>query len=101
MAWFEERGVALKVEDDGRVFPVSDDSQTIIDCLLRAARDAGVEVRTETAVASARQGADGGIELILERGDRLRARYLLLTLGGTRNRVGADIAASFGSSSHS
>ena len=32
--WLEQRGVALKTEDDGRVFPVSDKSQTIIDCFL-------------------------------------------------------------------
>ena len=37
--WFAFRGVELKVEQDGRIFPVTDDSQTIIDCLLKAARD--------------------------------------------------------------
>ena len=35
MAWFESRGVPLKIEDDGRVFPVSNSSQTIIDCFLK------------------------------------------------------------------
>ena len=35
--WFEERGVKLKTEDDGRMFPVTDSSQTIIDCLLKEA----------------------------------------------------------------
>ena len=42
IAWFERRGVKLKTETDGRMFPVTDSSQTIIDCLLRAAKDAGV-----------------------------------------------------------
>src|SRR2546426_9032095 len=37
VAWFESRGVKLKTESDGRMFPVTDASQTIIDCLLRAA----------------------------------------------------------------
>ena len=48
--WFERRGVRLKTEPDGRMFPVSDDSQSIIDCLWQAARGAGVEVRTGVRV---------------------------------------------------
>lgn len=44
MDWFESRGVALKVEADGRVFPVTDDSMSIVRCLQAAARQAGVTV---------------------------------------------------------
>lgn len=43
--WFERRGVRLKTEADGRMFPVSDDSATIVECLVAAARRAGVAVR--------------------------------------------------------
>lgn len=46
MAWFEERGVPLKIEEDGRVFPVSDSSLSIIDCLWNTAKAKGVEVHT-------------------------------------------------------
>lgn len=46
MGWFEERGVTLKIEDDGRVFPVSDDSASIVDCLWNAAKANGVNVIT-------------------------------------------------------
>jgi predicted Rossmann fold flavoprotein len=46
MGWFGDRGVELKIEEDGRVFPVSDDSQTIINCLTEAARRKGVAVIT-------------------------------------------------------
>lgn len=42
--WFEQRGVALKTEPDGRMFPVSDSSKTIVDCLEDAANRAGVEI---------------------------------------------------------
>ena len=42
--WFESRGVALKTEADGRMFPVSDDSQTIIDALETAASQVGVKI---------------------------------------------------------
>ena len=43
--WFEERGVNLKAEADGRMFPVTDSSQTIIDCLMREADRYGVKIR--------------------------------------------------------
>ena len=42
--WFKERGVSLKAEADGRMFPVTDSSQTIIDCLLREANQLGVQI---------------------------------------------------------
>src|ERR1041385_5090367 len=42
--WFEERGVKLKTENDGRMFPVTDSSQTIIDCLMKEANKYGVEI---------------------------------------------------------
>ena len=42
--WFEKRGVALKIEDDGRMFPITDSSQTIIDCFLNEAKKHNVEV---------------------------------------------------------
>ena len=44
IAWFEERGVKLRTEADGRMFPVSNSSQTIIDCLLNEAAKNRVEV---------------------------------------------------------
>ena len=50
MAWFEDRGVALKIEDDGRVFPESDTSASIVGCLERQAKRSGVQVVTGTRV---------------------------------------------------
>lgn len=46
VAWFQGRGVKLKTEADGRMFPVTDNSETIVQCLLQAARRAGVEILT-------------------------------------------------------
>ena len=51
MGWFGDRGVELKIEDDGRVFPVSDSSQSIIDCLWNTAKARGVKVMTKTRVS--------------------------------------------------
>src|SRR5881275_396593 len=46
VAWFAARGVELKTEADGRMFPTTDDSATIVECLQRAALQAGVRVMT-------------------------------------------------------
>jgi len=48
--WFEERGVRLKTEEDGRMFPLTDSSQSIIDCLLKEANKYGVAIRLNTEV---------------------------------------------------
>jgi predicted Rossmann fold flavoprotein len=48
--WFERRGVRLKTEPDGRMFPISDDSATIVHCLWQSAAKAGVKVLTSTRV---------------------------------------------------
>jgi hypothetical protein len=96
MDWFENRGVPLKIEEDGRVFPQSDSSQSIIDCLLGATKKAGVIIRTHTALEAAEATAGGLFALRLNADEHIRSKRLLLTLGGTRNRFGADLAASFG-----
>lgn len=48
--WFESRGVSLKQEKDGRMFPITDSSETIINCFLKEAEDLGVEICTQTKV---------------------------------------------------
>ncbi|KAA1243882.1 NAD(P)/FAD-dependent oxidoreductase [Aquimarina sp. RZ0] len=50
MEWFERRGVALKIEEDGRVFPVSDSSKSIIDCFLSEAKKLNIEILTNHSV---------------------------------------------------
>jgi predicted Rossmann fold flavoprotein len=50
--WFENHGVVLKIEDDGRMFPTSDSSQTIIDCFLSATQKLGIQVLTGQSVQS-------------------------------------------------
>ena len=45
MEWFQSRGVELKIEVDNRIFPVSNSSQTIVDCLLNASEQAGVTLK--------------------------------------------------------
>jgi predicted Rossmann fold flavoprotein len=57
--WFAERGVALKTEADGRMFPVTDSSQTIIECLMAEANRWGVEIWTRAEVAEVEVAAAG------------------------------------------
>lgn len=83
VAWFERRGVPLKTEPDGRMFPKTDSSQSIIDALTRAARDAGVNVRMQADVAEI-AATDGGYRLTAGTGEALFARKLLLATGSGR-----------------
>jgi predicted Rossmann fold flavoprotein len=59
VAWFEERAVPLKAEEDGRMFPVSDDSATIVDCLVKNAKKAGTRIYTSHKVNTINVFADG------------------------------------------
>ena len=72
VAWFESRGVKLKTEADGRMFPVSDSSETIIDCLLNAAKAAGVKLRLNCGVERVAKRDQGGFEVALERRTPIR-----------------------------
>jgi predicted Rossmann fold flavoprotein len=55
IAWFESRNVRLKAEDDGRMFPVTDNSETIINCLLSESKKLGIEIRLNTDVIGIEQ----------------------------------------------
>jgi len=50
MNWYEEHGVALKIEDDNRIFPESNSSQSIIDCLVNECRKKNVKILTKQTV---------------------------------------------------
>lgn len=54
--WFEKHGVELKIEEDGRMFPASDSSQTIIDCFISAAKKSGIDILTGQSVQSLFKG---------------------------------------------
>ncbi len=94
VAWFGSHGVQLKTEADGRMFPITDNSETIVDCLVKAAEDAGVKLRTGTPVKFVRRyppqpedpltkggSARGGFEVELKTGEILKCDRLLLATG--------------------
>lgn len=95
VAWFSARGVELKTEADGRMFPTTDSSQTIIDCLMRAAQDAGVVLKNNCGVMTARKG-DDGFELGLSNGETAHCERLLLATGGCRSAALGELATSLG-----
>ena len=61
--WFEERGAPLKTEADGRMFPVTDSSETIANCLRESARSAGVTVQMGTSLLGVEKNSTNGFRL--------------------------------------
>jgi len=97
VAWFRARGVDLKAEADGRMFPVTDDSSTIVDCLQAAARSAGVRVATGSALrALAGAGAPRRFAATLSSGEVVATDRVLLATGGGKSSAGLAIAAALG-----
>jgi predicted flavoprotein YhiN len=85
IAWFEERGVALKIEADGRMFPVSNRSQTIVDCLKTEAQKAGVEIRTGQDVTDVAPPGSGTSRWMVttRAGQILEAGKLMIATGSS------------------
>lgn len=83
--WFSGRGVELKAEQDGRMFPVSDSSQTIIDCFLHQVDQSGIKIRTAQEVANIMQNKNG-FELSCSNGESYSARRILVATGGSQNK---------------
>lgn len=79
MAFFEERGVPLKIEEDGRVFPKSDSSQSIIDCLVTEAERLGVQVLKNSSVKVIDKLNDGWQVTTMNK--HYQTKKLLLTTG--------------------
>lgn len=79
--WFESQGIPLKKEVDGRMFPVTDSSQTVIDLFLRLAKRHRIELIDHFAVTEILRNADGSFEVRSEK-TSLSARKVLVTVGG-------------------
>ncbi len=114
VGWFARHGVETKTEADGRMFPVTDDSATIVDCLLRVARDTGVRLFTSLGVRkverlafrpsmSAGERGDAtpppartGFWVTLTDGAEVRCERLIVATGGNRSSAGFTIAEALG-----
>ncbi|GAB2787485.1 hypothetical protein HNQ93_002726 [Hymenobacter luteus] len=82
--WFERRGVRLKTEPDGRMFPTTDSSETIARCLLDAAHAAGIEILQQTTAEHIEPLPTGGFRLTLTgaHAQALCVARLLVATGG-------------------
>ncbi|MBU8870933.1 MAG: NAD(P)/FAD-dependent oxidoreductase [Gemmatimonadales bacterium] len=80
--WFAGRGVRLKTEPDGRMFPESNSSATIVDCLGSTARVAGIDVLTRHPVAGIVRRKSGGFLVELADGTSLECDQVLIATGG-------------------
>lgn len=80
VAWFEQNGVKLKTEEDGRMFPVTNNSQTIIDCFLREAEKLKIEIKLSQEVA--RIEKQGGVFHVHTSHQSFIASIVLVAAGG-------------------
>jgi hypothetical protein len=96
VAWFAARGVKLKTESDGRMFPVTDLSETIIDCLVESAKTAGVKLVTNCGVQRLSKRAEGGFDVALSTGKTDESDRVLLATGGCRTAASGQLAVSLG-----
>jgi predicted Rossmann fold flavoprotein len=97
IAWFAARGVELKTENDGRMFPITDDSATIVDCLQNAAGRAGVRLVTRCGITTVAK-KEKSFSLTLTTGEVVEAQRLLLATGGNKGSAGLAIAEALGHS---
>ncbi len=93
VTWFANHGVELKVEDDGRMFPVTNDSQTIIDCFHSVSRDSGVILRKNMLVQSIKP-CEIGFEVHVKSASSVRTRHVLLASGSMP--YGVSLASGLG-----
>jgi len=85
VTWFQERGVELKTEADGRMFPVTDDSETIVICLMAESRWAGVGLKLRCGVDALERLPDGEWWAALSDGSEIKAGKVLVATGGCRS----------------
>ena len=91
--WFTTRGVPLKTEEDGRMFPEANTSQAIIDCLMREAESAGIDIRMSSPIREIKPSTSntGGFDLHGERFDRV-----VVASGGSPKPTGFDWIRAWG-----
>ena len=95
VSWLEQRGVELKTEADGRMFPASDNSQTIINCLTSAAREFGIELASSTEVLSIEK-EDDLFTIETKNSAVFQTKHVVVATGGTRLRSSEKLPTALG-----
>ena len=94
--WFEKRGLKLKIEDDNRVFPISDSSLDVISCLKKNAINKGVEISTKFFVKEILKTSDNHFNIFNSEKISIIAKNIILSTGG--HPSGHKLAKNFGHS---
>lgn len=92
--WFKQQGVILKTEEDGRMFPYSNDSQTIIDCFLELAKKLNIQIITQCEVFTI-QKTDSGFILKTNK-DIYKSDAVICALGGHNKSGSYDVLKKLG-----
>ena len=93
--WFQNRGLRLKIENDGRVFPCSDSSQDVLKCLRDVAEESGVKIFTNSHVKQISKTNDG-FNVVVKGNNYLQSKNILICTGG--HPSGRKLAKSLGHS---
>ena len=95
--WFKENGVELKTESDGRVFPVSDTSQTVINCLTDTAKEKKIRLNNKCRVNRIVKSDDDSFRIwVNKQKDPIAVDYLLIATGGIRSASSRNLLESIG-----
>ena len=97
--WFESRGVRLKTEADNRMFPVTDDSGTIIECLIKEARNLGINIVLKAPIMAI-QLAQLGLVLKLDGITEKTFDKVIVCTGGSPKLSGFDWLSRLGHAIH-
>jgi predicted Rossmann fold flavoprotein len=93
--WFYQKGVELKIEDDGRMFPITDNSQTVIDCFMREALKLKIKIEMGEGVTALVKEHDHFC-VYTHTGKNYYAKKILIASGGSPNAQAYDWIASLG-----
>jgi predicted Rossmann fold flavoprotein len=89
VAWFASKGVQLKTEEDGRMFPVTNSSETIIECFIEQSKRLNIKIETGKGVTSIESNVDQ-FKITCQSGEIIPARKILIATGGNLNRQGYE-----------
>jgi len=97
LKWLEDHGVPTKIEDDGRIFPISDSSESVIRCFMKETERLGVKVFLNHLVQAVKYNDESLVfEIEFSKDEKLICRHLLLATGSSK--TGRRLAESFGHS---
>ncbi|ODP26276.1 uncharacterized protein PTI45_04116 [Paenibacillus nuruki] len=82
MTFFENMGIQLKEEDNGRMFPVSDKAKTVVDALINKVRSQGVQIRTNSTVDEVLYDQGQAVGVRLRSGEVFHSRAVIIAVGG-------------------